>query len=297
MKKIFLLFFILTYPLFSNILDHTKPIQGEKQCKSIKGVDFIYMINLDHRKDKLNHSLKELAPYGIVPYRFSAIEGKKLSLETINSIGVKYEPWMKTDLSCCYYSKEFPNGKHEQKLTLPGRTYFFNKLNRGEIGCFLSHLSVLKDAYESGFETVWIMEDDIHVIKNPHIISSYIEQLDNEVGKEGWDMLFTDADMEDSDYARSPCSFFHHRPDFSPNKDKIDFRKNISPDLRKIGGRNGAYSFILRRAGIKKIVDYISSYQMFLPYDVEFYMHPEIHLFEVRKDIISVNLAVGSDIR
>lgn len=30
----------------------------------------------------------------------------------------------------------------------------------------LSHLSVLKDALDSGYETIWVMEDDIHIIQD-----------------------------------------------------------------------------------------------------------------------------------
>jgi acetolactate synthase-1/2/3 large subunit len=35
----------------------------------------------------------------------------------------------------------------------------------GAIGIALSHLSILQDAYDSGYETVWVMEDDVDIMQ------------------------------------------------------------------------------------------------------------------------------------
>src|SRR5438309_6475026 len=87
--------------------------------------------------------------------------------------------------------------QHQEVIRTYGRTYFGRGMERGTIGIVLSHLSVLQDAYNSGYETVWVMEDDIEVVRNPRLISGLIEQLDMKIGKGNWDILFTDQDTRD----------------------------------------------------------------------------------------------------
>ena len=52
-----------------------------------------------------------------------------------------------------------------------GVAYYCHSLSRGAIGCLMSHLSILQDAWDSGYETIWIIEDDIKVVSNPHELS------------------------------------------------------------------------------------------------------------------------------
>ena len=61
----------------------------------------------------------------------------------------------------------------------------------------MSHLSILQHAYDAGFETIWVMEDDIQVMRDPRVLSERIDQLDALVGKTNWDILFTDRDIRD----------------------------------------------------------------------------------------------------
>src|ERR1700744_788748 len=86
--------------------------------------------------------------------------------------------------------------QHEEPMQVYGRTYFCHCLSRGAIGIVMSHLSILQDAYDSGYETIWVMEDDIEFIRNPLVISDLIDKLDTIVGKSGWDILFTDRDTK-----------------------------------------------------------------------------------------------------
>src|SRR5271155_811440 len=71
-----------------------KMIEGKSGFHSIRNIDFIYLINLDHRTEKLQTTLDQLTPYGIYPFRFSAVNGWKLSFEAINDLGVHYRPGM-----------------------------------------------------------------------------------------------------------------------------------------------------------------------------------------------------------
>ena len=52
----------------------------QKTCRSIRNIDFIYMVNLDGRPEKYNRSRKMLQKYGITAYRFSAVNGWDLNI-------------------------------------------------------------------------------------------------------------------------------------------------------------------------------------------------------------------------
>jgi len=292
-----LLFFFL---VFSNLItaelkDHLRKANNKTDLFQIKNIDFIYMINLDERPQKFEKSLQELFPYGITPYRFSAINGWNLSLDTINQLGIKYESWMTNSISgTCYLEENRGRPLHEQMRE--GRIYFSFDVALGAIGCALSHFSVLQDALDSGYQTIWVMEDDIEVIQNPHLLSDRIDELDRAVGKGNWDILFTDQDTKGQDGNYVPCFSHTPRPNFSPlQPSKFSERKNITPHLRQIGARYGSYSMIIRRSGMKKILDFINDYQLFLPYDMEYTLPEGISLYTVRQDIVSTLPRAPSD--
>jgi GR25 family glycosyltransferase involved in LPS biosynthesis len=297
MKSLFLSVLASVHFLSADVMDHLKIVTDEKaKIHCMKNIDFIYMINLDERPEKLETSLKKLSHYRIYPFRFSAVNGWKLSLETINDVGVKYSPWMTGgQWGTCYLIEERGEPHHEM-ITEIGRTYFGHCVSRGAIGIVLSHLSTLKDAYDSGYETIWVMEDDIEIIRDPHLISEQIEKLDRLVGKGGWDILFTDRDTKNAKGNYVPCQTFAWRPNFSP-EDLYQFAEveDLDKMFRRIGARYGAYSMIVRRSGMKKLLDFFTLYQVFLPYDMELPQVPEIRLFTVQNDIVSTQPDAVSD--
>ena len=282
--------------LSANLEDHFKKPLDKGTGHQIKNVDFIYLLNLDERPEKFEACMQQLRPYGIEPYRFSAVNGWKLTLEDINDVGLKYRSGMRTDLMGTYYPLNGTGPRHE-KMTVPGRTYFCHCTARGTIGIALSHLSMLQDALDSGYETVWIMEDDISVKRNPLLISEYIEKLDSLVGKNGWDMLFMDQDEIDNatgNYA--VCLSYAPRPDFSPaNPGRFAKRVDISKDFRKIGARYDLYSFIIRRSGMKKILNFAKKNNIFLPIDMDFTLPNDIRIYTVIDDIIGTQRYALSD--
>jgi GR25 family glycosyltransferase involved in LPS biosynthesis len=277
--------------------NHLKKITDKSGHYTMKNIDFIYMINLDQRPEKFASCVKQLSQYGIEPFRFSAVNGWALSLETINDVGVRYEKWMPKDLWGTYYvqgnlGEDF---RHEIMNEL-GRVYFSHCMARGPIGIILSHLSILKDAYDSGYNTIWVNEDDIQIVKNPHILSSLIDKLDALVGKKGWDILFTDRDTKNRSGNYVPCLSYARRPNFTPkNPERFAMRTKIGADFIKIGARYGAYSMIIRRSGMKKLLNFFNTYSLFLPYDMDFTLPDDIQLYAVVDDIVSTQPQALSD--
>jgi len=282
--------------LYGHVQDYLKLPAEKTGNHRMDNIDFIYMINLDQRPEKFASCEKQLAPYGIYPYRFSAVNGWELSFEALNNIGVIYEPWMENNnWGTCYFAENGGQPYHEI-VHVPGRNYFCHCMALGTIGIVLSHLSVLEDAFNSGYETIWVMEDDIELVKDPHLISDLIAKLDRTVGKKGWDMLFTDQDTKGQNGEYVPCYGYAWRPNFKP-KDPSIFakRKRVSRDFRKIGSRYGTYSFIIRRQGMEKILNFLKQHQVFLPYDMEFYFPDNMRIFTVTDDVVSTQPKALSD--
>ncbi len=255
---------------------------------SLPPIDFIYMINLDERPEKWKMSIDQLAPYGITPCRFSAVNGWKLSLEAINDVGLLLSPEMEQGFMATTYLHPDLEPQHEP-LEKMGRSYFCHCMARGTIGIALSHISILQDAYEQGYETIWVMEDDIQVVQDPCLLAERIADLDKAVGSDHWDVLFTDRDMLRSDGSYNPCHWAARRPDITEGMKKNDYwtRTAINDTFWKIGARYGAHSMIIRKSGIKKLLMHFKAHQIYLPYDLEFILPLGIQLYAVHDDIVT----------
>jgi GR25 family glycosyltransferase involved in LPS biosynthesis len=257
------------------------------------------MINLDQRPEKFTQSSEQLHSYGIFPYRFSAVNGWELTVEAINDIGLKYQPGM-TPLMATTYPPEAKGKPSYEFMSTYGKTYFCHCLARGTMGCYLSHVSVLKDAYDSGYETIWVMEDDIEVLQDPRRLSELLETLDQLVGRENWDVLFTDQNYRKNSTEYIVASGATKRPDMDCSlkertSEKYTCNMQISPDFRKVSARFGTHSMIIRRSGIKKLLDFALRHQIYLPYDMDNYLDPLISRYSVTEDIVSNMLHAISD--
>lgn len=288
MQWLILLLSLIAADLFGSFRHQLKEVDSKSSRHSMRNIDFIYMINLDERPEKLEKSLSQLRPFGIDPYRFSAVNGWQLSLEAINDVGLKFAPWMEKGIWATYYTEE--NGEvvaqHELAYDTE-KSYFVHRMGKGTIGIALSHLSILVDAYQSGYETIWVMEDDIEVSKNPKLLSSLIDKLDKLVGKGNWDILFTDIDYKNAEGKYIPCTGYAPRPNFKPADPSVFAKRvDISRDFTQIGARFGAHSMIIRRSGIEKLLAFFDEYSIFLPYDMDFVLPPTIRLYCLRYDIV-----------
>lgn len=295
--RILMVSLIWVASVYGDISQYFKKAEGKSDSHRMKNIDFIYVINLDPRPEKFASCTAQLHPYGIYPYRFSAVNGWELSLEAINNLGVKLSPEMQKNHWGTRYPLNGDGTPYHEIVQQVGEAYFCHCMSRGAIGIVLSHLSILQDAYDSGYETIWVMEDDIQLIQDPHLISGVIDTLDKVLGKDRWDILFTDQDTKNQKGEYVPCLGYAWRPNFEPSNPQVFATRSVVPqtNVTRVGARYGAYSMILRRSGMKKILDFIKTYHIFLPYDMDFYLPPGIRMFAVTRDIVSTQIQAFSD--
>ncbi|HSW72765.1 MAG TPA: glycosyltransferase family 25 protein, partial [Chlamydiales bacterium] len=235
--KNFLFCLFIPFLLTADLVDHLKKAPNKSAAYSMENIDFIYLINLDQRPEKLKASLDQLAPYGIYPYRFSAVNGWELSLEDLEDVGLIFTPEMTSGIMGTCYPLDGNFEPSHEVIQVPGKSYFCHCMARGTVGIALSHLSILQDAYASGYETIWVMEDDIMVMKDPNLIPQMIEKLDSQVGKGNWDVLFTDRDIRDSNGNYYTTYWAGRRPDYLGFTQENNYaqKDQISSDFIKVG--------------------------------------------------------------
>ncbi|HSX03671.1 MAG TPA: glycosyltransferase family 25 protein [Rhabdochlamydiaceae bacterium] len=302
MIKYALFFLLFSLQCYAGIENQYRKLENKKGCVAPRNIDYVYMINLDQRPEKWNRSSLQLSPFGIIPERFPGIYGWTLQPDVLNDMGLKFQHGMWTGRE---YVMVFPpdkNGEYEF-IFLNGACYgkacFSGWTVKGTIGCTLSHLSVFKDAYDSGYQTIWVMEDDIVVVEDPHRLSAVIEDLDALVGSDGWDVLYTDYDCLFVDKEKDLASQIplKWRPDMPfLNIQYLIEHQDMGEKFVKIGSRNRAHSIIYRRSGLQKIMDFYKTHDNFLPFDEEISLIPGMRLFVVKKSIVSYH-EITSDTR
>jgi GR25 family glycosyltransferase involved in LPS biosynthesis len=277
--------------LSADLSQYFKKTEHKSNNHTMRNIDFIYLINLDNRPQKFQKCLGQLHPYGINPYRFSGVNGYALSLEQISDMGVKLTPEMKRGELGIYFSPDDVTGyptPHTEMMNCIGKTYFY--MPNGGIGCELSHLSVLQDALDNKYEIIWVMEDDIEIVKDPRILSDMIDQLNRLVGRGNWDVLYTDIDRRNDDGTYHTCGVAPNpgRPNYSPpNPGRFSHISYVGENFRRIGARFGTHSYIVSQNGIKKILNFVKSHNLFLHYDQDIFIVPDISLYTVRDDIVT----------
>lgn len=267
----FVVFSILSLRIEAGILDHLKPVDKSHQQQSLPGIDCTYLINLDFRPERLERSLKLLAPYGVIPRRFSAVCGKDLSLSVINDCGIPYSDKFPENFPLMFYTEEYPYGYRTNQRLLPGQPCFSIETNRGAIGCALSHLSVIKDAYDSGYQRIMVLEDDFEICRDLREIPELIEELESYVGKD-WDIFFTDPDFKhNATRQRIPWCPQAYRPDFEPSHPERFFKKTwLNSHIFRTGGRHGAWSMVISRRGMERLLNYFKKHNLFDQIDREY---------------------------
>lgn len=244
----------------TNIENYLVGVDIKNSVSGINKVDCVYVINLEHRSQKWIETRDVFNFYGIHPNRVTAINGWTLSKED-------------QQVLCGNYSL---------------------RLRGGQIGCILSHLSTLQDAFRRGYRVIWVCEDDIQICENPHQLNDLISTL-SEIDPE-WDILYTDRDSRNrsGEIVLSVTSDF--RPDF-PHKNLNYYirREVVNKDLIKINQRFGAYSLILSKRGVEKILRHFIDNYLWTAYDIDIHYTPEIRQYCISRDLVSVNWKQPSD--
>lgn len=102
-----------------------KPMQGNDHCIwQTIKPDMVYLINLKNRTDKLEHARTELKSAGISPV---------YEYEAVDGYGLQLKSSMRA-------------------------------LSPGMVGCYQSHQNILKQAIESGLNTIVVFEDDLQFV-------------------------------------------------------------------------------------------------------------------------------------
>ncbi len=133
-------------------------------------VDAIYVINLDRNPERFDYVKKQFDEIGLKIQRFSAVDGKKLTLVDkktgdcfTNKDAADADFYIKNE------NKEFQVVCESRKEELVDAefTYFSdNRQNFGELGCFMSHRAIYADMLKKGYSKVIILEDDVKIFKN-----------------------------------------------------------------------------------------------------------------------------------
>src|SRR3989338_3942168 len=241
-------------PTETPVLKHLRSIEPTERSSGMQGVDCIYVINLEERPEKWERVQKEFSSRGMHPQRVSAINGWRLSEEILKEIAGPYPV----------------------------------RLKKGEYGCLLSHLSVMRDAFKRGFDVIWLCEDDLEFSQEYCKISQLLKKLDR-LDPE-WDLFFTDRHPRCTyqyTIQEMPSKVYLPRPD--QKLEPPDFYQqveSVADDILKIRQRFGMYSVLISKRGIQKIYDYFSHVHLFSPFDVDVHYIPGIREYAAAKPLV-----------
>jgi SAM-dependent methyltransferase len=280
---------------------HLKQAQPKVGDHSMRNIDCVYMINLDARPEKYALARRYLEVHGITPYRFSAVNGWELSKRAIDEVGLRFRPGMTPLLATRYPSEVEAMVPSHEFMAEYGKTYFMHCMPLGAIGCVLSHLSVLRDAWDCGYETVWVMEDDIEVLSDHNVLSDLLGELDALVGSAGWDVLFTDVDYRapTGEYLRASGAAKRPDCDCSPEGRFIPAYTQSEPlnaNFRTVAARFGSTSMVLRRSAIAKLLDFYTASGIYGPYDLDNLLPGGIRRYGLTFDLVTNMLHSISDV-
>lgn len=173
------------------------------------------------------------------------------------------------------------DGRHQMPALLPGETlsqtraliYRKAPLTRSEVGCYLSHLRAIRNAYEQGLSHACIFEDDVVIEPGLGALLHALVALD------------ADAHL------------------VRLMELKIRKRKIVQPLgagftlTRPQRGALGAQGYVLNRTGMKKIID--ASHPLYMPFDklLDSFFLFDLHCFSVEPHAIYERLHPSSIIK
>ena len=161
-----------------------------------------YVINLEKERERKMYMENLLKPYTFLNVEFiNAVNGNELSEEEISNV-------FDEDLAYKRYGR---------------------KLNRGEIGCTLSHYKCYKKLLDSTNHFALILEDDITIIRDLYYIKEIYKYMDTS----------------------EPCVLFLSADYWW----KVNIDKSNSFSIRSVFDACGTYAYLINKAAAKFILD------------------------------------------
>ena len=242
------------------------PISEEKaNVSGIEEIHQIYVLNLEVRLARWFRTKAMLNAFGIEAQRFIGINGWMIPRGKMKN----------------FYKELVENGQH-------------GGLTPGQIGCLLSHLSILQHALDKKYQCVWILEDDIVVLRDPKELGDILKKL-HQVDPE-WDLLFTDLHARGNSLEEilSLETLFGSWCEIIKTQDSF-FEPYEDEDFIRVQYRLCTHSMILSHRGIKKLLDYFQSTKIFLPIDVQMHCCPNKRFYVSRKEYVTNGKRETSD--
>ncbi len=264
---------IVCNALFANeytlLFDLLIPISFEETSFSgIEGIDAIYLINLDRRGDRLAYMKQLFLEHGLHAQRLSACDGERLSLETIKTL---IGPYSNSSLL---------------------------KRHPGAVGCIISHISVLYDAFIRGFKVIWVLEDDVEILENPKQLNVLMKQLNAQ--DPSWAIFYTDPDFRRNEHQ---CIFPLIKQAFRPGQVSWECDRKerriplIEGVIDRVYYRWGTHSMIISAEGIHKMIDHFLHSHLYTPIDIDMHTIAEMRQYCSVVPIVTNGFRFTTDIR
>jgi GR25 family glycosyltransferase involved in LPS biosynthesis len=186
---------------------------SRKKRKTKLGFNEIYVINLKRRPDRKNRSVAALNELNLSHKLVEAVDGKTMKEDILKELGIRLMP-----------SYRDPHS---------GRF-----MNYGEIGCFLSHYNIWKEAVENNYEKIIILEDDARFEMN---FKSTFKGVMNQISAKGieWDLIYLGRKI-----MRSNEESWNY---------EVDFKKGFG--LRNPSFSHWTIAYALSLSGAKKLIN------------------------------------------
>lgn len=227
----------------------------------MEGVDCLYVINLAKRPEKWQRVQDLCTAYGLLPSRVNGVDGAKLSKQTTSALFGKYPIRMQS----------------------------------GQIGCLLSHVSIFLDSLQRNFNCVWICEDDIDFLDDPLQMPNLLEQL-TQIDPD-WDILYTDPEFVipscyGPEWPAPGTPLRNLKYDFRPDQLHMSIRYYLSKQIinnsfTRIAQRYGTYSYFVSKKGISKLVNYFLHVYLWSAIDIDMHYVPHIRQYVLNRPVVS----------
>ena len=230
-----------------------EPIEISELESGVESIDCMYVINLDKRPEKWQRMQVLFDERGMHGNRVSGVKGWEIPIEI------------------------------QQELA----GYYPIRLPKGCLGCLLSHISVIKNAYERNFNRIWVFEDDVEFQEDIQQIPELLARL-SKIDPE-WDVFYTDIDSKNNEGVPILSLGSDFRPDQKYRLLEYYTKRNlVSDDIMRVRQRFGLYSYVVSRNGMKKIIDYFTHVYLWTAVDVDIHYIPGIREYSTVKDVVTI---------